>query len=157
MGITHFGNSEGNRGLKYGSCLWYGTEIFCNRPFWTSQSLRANGITRTAGTNDWCINSDNTSNSYHFVDIVIWSCQISTTISIDHAMFALSFLTGVHTNYLMVMNAFNVVRTNNVINRQIMSKDPQMKMFFGIQAGICDFRADRVQDLVSWLLMGYRI
>jgi len=32
-GITHFGNSEGKGGLKYGSRPWYGTDIFWNRPF----------------------------------------------------------------------------------------------------------------------------
>ena len=31
-GIMHFGSSEGNRGLKYGSCLWYGMDVFWNRP-----------------------------------------------------------------------------------------------------------------------------
>ena len=107
-GITHLGSSEGNGGWKCGSRPWYGMDIFYNCPFWTSKSLRANGITRTAGTNDWCINSDNTSNSYHFVDIVIWSCETGTTIYINHTMFALIFLTGVHTNYLKVTNVFNI-------------------------------------------------
>ena len=31
-GITHFGNSEGKGGLKYGSRPWYGTDMFWNRP-----------------------------------------------------------------------------------------------------------------------------
>ena len=31
-GKTHFGNSEGKGGLKYGSRPWYGTDIFWNRP-----------------------------------------------------------------------------------------------------------------------------
>ena len=30
--IMHFRSSEGNRGLKYGSCLWYGVDIFWNHP-----------------------------------------------------------------------------------------------------------------------------
>jgi len=32
-GITHFGNSEGRGGSKYGSRPWYGMDIFYNRPF----------------------------------------------------------------------------------------------------------------------------
>jgi len=32
--IMHFGNSEGKGGLKYGSCLWYGTDIFWNHPIY---------------------------------------------------------------------------------------------------------------------------
>ena len=33
QGITHFGNSEGKGRLNYGSCPWYGIDIFWNPPF----------------------------------------------------------------------------------------------------------------------------
>jgi len=38
-GITHFGNSEGKGGLKYGSRPWYGTDIFWNRPITDSSNV----------------------------------------------------------------------------------------------------------------------
>ena len=31
-GVTHFGISEGKRGLKHGSCPWLGMDIFWNCP-----------------------------------------------------------------------------------------------------------------------------
>ena len=34
QGITHFGNSDGKGWLNYGSCPWYGTDIFWNPPFY---------------------------------------------------------------------------------------------------------------------------
>jgi len=38
-GKTHFGNSEGKGGLKYGSRPWYGMDIFWNRPFLWNELL----------------------------------------------------------------------------------------------------------------------